>query len=66
MGFRTLDKIDCRKLKNVTAYIIRHNRDGTLDMKEYPINKIPKSELNSEVMEIVYEDTDNSIEIYVI
>lgn len=54
-----------RRLKNLTAYIMKYNRDGTLDMKEYKINEIPSKELNREVMEIVFEEADNSIEIYV-
>lgn len=58
----------CKKKKNKEIWIMEYNRDGTIDVRNYPINDIPITELEKEVMDNydICDEVDNYIEIYVI
>ena len=58
----------CRNKKNKEVWIMEYARDGTVDVRNYPINDIPINELEREVIDNydINNDVDNYIEIYVI
>ena len=57
-----------RKKQNKEVWIMEYNRDGTVDVRNYPINDIPINELEREVADVYdcVNEVDNYIEIYVI